>query len=350
MKHKKLIYWLLQFFGWGFYFSITALLHSSQGKLNSEEVLNLFYFFVLGVFISHFYRFLILKQNWLRLKITKVIPRVLIASIVCGIVYSLLHIAFLYFLLHEKEEVLSRTVIDNVINIISLSVIFFFWTVIYFAAYYTVKSRKEEIKNLEWEALSTEIELNNLKAQLNPHFMFNSMNSIRALIDENPAYAKESITKLSLILRNTLLMGRKQLVSFEEELKLVKDYLSLEEMRYEERLAVVYDIQSETLKCMVPPLMVQTLVENAIKHGISKLVEGGVVQLLAVISGDDLVVTVTNSGELNFSIDKNEGFGIKNTEQRLQLLFSDKGAFTISRQENLVIAKITLPKEINEII
>jgi two-component system, LytTR family, sensor kinase len=90
------------------------------------------------------------------------------------------------------------------------------------------KSRVEEIKNLRWEASRNEIELNNLKSQLNPHFMFNSMNSIRALIDENPPRAKEAVTKLSTILRNTLMMGKKREVTLREELDVVRDYLDLE--------------------------------------------------------------------------------------------------------------------------
>src|SRR5690606_14938941 len=98
---------------------------------------------------------------------------------------------------------------------------------------------KEEIKNLKWQAVKNEIELNRLISQLNPHFVFNSMNSIRALIDEDPKLAKQAVTELSNVLRNSLLMGKKTMVAFSEELKMVKDYLSLEKIRFEEKLQII---------------------------------------------------------------------------------------------------------------
>ena len=119
-----------------------------------------------------------------------------------------------------------------------------------------------------------EIELNNLKSQLNPHFIFNALNSIRALVDENPSKSKQAINQLSNILRNSLASDKKGLTKFEDELKIVKDYLGLESIRFEERLKTEFDIHPDSQKFLVPPLMIQTLVENGIKHGISKLTAG----------------------------------------------------------------------------
>ena len=124
-----------------------------------------------------------------------------------------------------------------------------------------------------------EIELNNLKSQLNPHFIFNALNSIRALVDENPSKSKQAINQLSNILRNSLASDKKGLTKFEDEIKIVKDYLGLESIRFEERLKTEFEIHPESQKFLVPPLMIQTLVENGIKHGISKLTPGGVIQL-----------------------------------------------------------------------
>jgi LytS/YehU family sensor histidine kinase len=115
-----------------------------------------------------------------------------------------------------------------------------------------------------------ELELQTIKAHINPHFIFNSLNSIRALVDENPERARKAVTELSNILRSSLQSDKMETVSLQKELSIVKDYLALEYMRFEDRLKIVYDIDEDTLDRPVPPMMLQTLVENAIKHGISK--------------------------------------------------------------------------------
>ena len=114
------------------------------------------------------------------------------------------------------------------------------------------------------EALVKSLELNTIKAHINPHFIFNALNSIRALIDENPQRARNAITELSNILRSSMQTEKMETVPFERELNIVKDYLALENMRFEDRLKVEYDIDEDTLNQPVPPMMLQTLVENAI--------------------------------------------------------------------------------------
>src|SRR5690606_34796559 len=126
--------------------------------------------------------------------------------------------------------------------IINLSGVFIIWSLLYFLFHFINNYKKEEIKNLKWEAARNEIELNKIKSQLNPHFIFNSMNSIRALVDENPDLAKNAITQLSNVLRNSLLMGKKKLIPLGDELKIVDDYLSLEKTRFEERLTIIKKI------------------------------------------------------------------------------------------------------------
>ena len=165
-------------------------------------------------------------------------------------------------------------------------ILFFWWTVFYFAYHYF----NEYNKSLKYEASMIEIELNNLKSQLNPHFIFNALNSIRALVDENPVKSKQAINQLSNILRNSLASDKKGLTNFDEELKIVKDYLGLESIRFEERLKTEFDIHPESQRFLVPPLMIQTLVENGIKHGISKLTKGGVIQLKTDVVNDKLKI------------------------------------------------------------
>jgi LytS/YehU family sensor histidine kinase len=206
-----------------------------------------------------------------------------------------------------------------------------------------MKSRKQQMDTLQLEALVKSLELKTIKAHINPHFIFNALNSIRALIDENPPRARAAITELSNILRSSLSADKGETVSFKEELTIVKDYLALENMRFEDRLQVQYDIGNESLNMQVPPMMLQTLVENAIKHGISKQVQGGIVKITSGIEGGYHQLAVQNTGYLNGGASKN-GFGISSTQDRLSLLYGDKARFEI-RQLNptFVEARVLIP-------
>ncbi len=199
-------------------------------------------------------------------------------------------------------------------------------------------------------SFKNEIELNRLKAQLNPHFIFNSMNTIRALVDENPKKSKENITKLSKILRSTLITEKKKTISLAEELELVKDYLDLEHSRFEERLSIQYQIDSNTRKLSIPPMMLQTLVENSIKHGISKLPEGGIVCIKSNTKDGKLILEISNSGEFKTSptpVTESAGFGLLGTRKRLQLLYGDLAKFSIENINGKVIAKLIIPQNTN---
>ena len=143
-----------------------------------------------------------------------------------------------------------------------------------------------------------ELELKTIKAHINPHFIFNALNSIRALIDEDPARARESVTHLSNILRSSMQAEKLETVPLERELNIVKDYLALEYIRFEDRLKIEYNINNETLAQPVPPMMLQTLVENAIKHGIGKQLNGGVVKVTSDFKNNYHQLIVQNSGHL----------------------------------------------------
>ena len=157
---------------------------------------------------------------------------------------------------------------------------------IYYFYHYIVKSRKQQLDTLKLEALVKELELKTIKSHINPHFIFNALNSIRALIDENPNRARNAITELSNILRSSMQAEKLETVPFEKELNIVKDYLALEHIRFEDRLKIEYQIDEETLDQPVPPMMLQTLVENAIKHGIGKQINGGVVKVISDFKND----------------------------------------------------------------
>ncbi len=217
------------------------------------------------------------------------------------------------------------------------------WFLIYIVYHYLDKNRQDQLDRLKLENTVKELELKTIKSHINPHFIFNSLNSIRALVDENPERARRAITELSNILRSSMHAEKAETVTLQKELDIVEDYLALEHMRFEERLQVEMDIDPDTLTQPVPPMMLQTLVENSIKHGISKLMNGGTVRISADFKGDNLELLVQNTGQLNGSRN-GEGFGIKSTQDRLNLMYQGKASFEIKNLENnMVQSKVTMP-------
>lgn len=163
------------------------------------------------------------------------------------------------------------------------------------------------------------------------------------MVVENPERARKSITELSNILRSSMQVEKVESVTLERELNIVKDYLALENMRFEDRLKIEYDIDEDTLDQQVPPMMLQTLVENAIKHGISKQISGGVVKVISDFKNNYHELTVQNTGKLNGNINK-EGFGLSSTLNRLNILYGDKAKFEIKQlTPQTVEAKVQLP-------
>ncbi len=292
-----------------------------------------------GIAITHIYRFFILKYNVINLKIPTQIGIIIFFSIQKANLFFLLTLG-LFKWLGLIETNLDFVFITT--SIINFSVIFFLWNILYFVFKHFQNYKRSEINSLRYLAASKESELNNLKAQLNPHFMFNSMNSIRALIDEDPVKAKLAVTQLSNILRNTLLMNKTKIILLKDEIELVKEYLSLEKIRYEERLNYELKINAETLNCQIPPFIIQSQVENAIKHGISKLPGNGNIIIEAFKLGSFLKIKISNTGKINTNKPLT-GVGFKNSIQRLELLYGVDGQIFINEVNNLVVVDINIP-------
>lgn len=277
---------------------------------------------VLGVFCTHFIRFLIrifsLKppihgHSWIRLL-------GIVLFVVC--LYSILNsgiveLAHLYDPRHWKLSFLRRILF----NLLNDGPIILVWVAIYFVWHYVNASTKSELDKVRLESMVKELELKTIKAHINPHFIFNALNSIRALVDEDPQRARTAITSLSNILRSSMQAEKVRLVPLERDLNIVKDYLALEHVRFEERLQVVYDIQESCLKQAVPPMMLQTLVENAIKHGISRRLSGGKIKISAFTDAHSLYLKIRNTGTLQFKTKPYGGFGISGVQNQLNLLF-----------------------------
>lgn len=350
LKKREAIYWSAQILGWSTYVLVAAIRGYLLDALNIGLLKFLITTFILGIVISNLYRLFIINRKWELLPLPKLISHVLISNTFMGFSFFLILAGISDLFFAENQKVLVPPYEDIFFLSINWILIFILWSALYFAVKFLRNYRSEEFKNLKLEALRHEVELNNLKSQINPHFMFNSMNSIRALIDEEPDSAKDAVTRLSNLLRSSLLTGKKKYIPLGEELKLVKDYLALEKIRYEERLDSQIDINPELLLCMVPPLMLQTLVENSIKHGISTLPEGGKLIINGKKENGFYELSVYNSGEYKPKLNSTStNVGLQNTKKRLALLYGSKSEFSIKNIEidnkAFVLTKLKLPTQ-----
>ncbi|HET7180372.1 MAG TPA: histidine kinase [Chryseosolibacter sp.] len=341
--NKRRVYWTFQIGGWLLYAAVQIIGSIlALGETSSDRIIFLFFESLLPFLVTHVARVVLKPSKWLNIGVPRLISRVLSMSLLLGLIYYFLRIPLSLLL-----GIYDKNVLFDPISIWGLSsvyaVIFFLWYVLYFTFHYFDQYNK----GLKYEASMVQIELNNLKSQLNPHFIFNALNSIRALVDENPLKSKQAINQLSTILRSSLASDKKGLTKFADELKIVRDYLGLEGIRFEERLKAEFEIDPDSNRFYVPPLMIQTLVENGIKHGISRLTEGGVIQLQTVVDRDRLKIRIRNSGRLvNGERSGMSGIGLKNTVQRLKLIYGDEASFRIvNEKDNFVLTEIIIPQK-----
>jgi signal transduction histidine kinase len=179
-------------------------------------------------------------------------------------------------------------------------------------------SREAEARMMETRIMARDAELKALKAQINPHFLFNSLNSISALTSIDPSRARDMCVLLGDFLRLTLGLGEKTSVRFSEELDLLQKYMAIEKVRFGDRLRMCETIQEDSKICLLPPLLLQPLVENAVKHGIASLPEGGEIRLAAERQNGRLAIVVENSWDPEAPPRRSGGRGLKNVQQRLE--------------------------------
>lgn len=344
MKLKISSYWLCQIGGWLAYcviYTIFYFLIRTQPQPHFFETVLTDAIF--GILVTHTMRYVIKAGNFFDLKPLQQIFAFIIVTLVFAFCYSVILI-----FIEDKvldifgEQFKKYTFLNKVIRSWYLTSLFIFiWNLLYYLFHFIKKSQVEQLDKIRLESLVKELELKTIKSHIHPHFIFNTLNSIRALIDESPENARTAITQLSNILRSSMYAEKVETTTLEKELSIVKDYLALEFIRFEDRLKVEYEIDEDTLDQPIPPMMLQTLVENAIKHGISKQINGGVIRIISTFKNNSYQLLVQNTGQLN--IDTNaQGFGIASTYDRLNLLFDKKAKFELKNIDNMVQASIAI--------
>jgi two-component system LytT family sensor kinase len=342
---KQYAYWLCQLGGWGSYIlALTFAYFTIRTKPSPEFFPSAMVDVIIGVITTHTMRAFIKKTKLVDYDIRRQIIFMVLTTACFAFFYSLV-VTWIDQNLQIESSMMSQYSFWNKVVRISIGffLILLIWNFIYFTYHYVQKTRTEKLDKIRLESLVKELELKTIKSHINPHFIFNALNSIRALVDENPERARTAITELSNILRSSMQAEKLETAPLERELNIVKDYLELEHIRFEDRLKVEYDIDEDTLDQQVPPMMLQTLVENAIKHGISKQVSGGLIKIISDFRNNHHELIVQNTGTIEVA-NNAEGFGIVSTQNRLKLLFGNKADFALKNVNgNMVEAKVVMP-------
>jgi two-component system, LytTR family, sensor histidine kinase AlgZ len=235
-------------------------------------------------------------------------------------------------------------------SLFALAVMFF---LVSSAVHYLViaidQSRAAETHALRLQMLTAQAEFRALRAQITPHFLFNSLNSISALTSADPAGARRMCLLLGDFLRGTLQMGTLDRISLAQELALVDQFLAIEQVRFGDRLRIERDIDPAVLRCAVPPLIIQPLAENALRHGVAQIVEGGVVRIGARLTGGELRVSIDNplDGPLRPRAGR-PGVGLENVRRRLDAMHGRSAALVARAESGRFIAEIRLPPTVLE--
>jgi two-component system sensor histidine kinase AlgZ len=208
--------------------------------------------------------------------------------------------------------------------------------------------RAAERRELESKLMAQEAELRMLRTQIDPHFLFNSLNSISALTTQNPAGAREMTLQLAEFFRHTLGLEAHRKVTLADECKLLMHFLAIEKVRFGARLMVEQSIGEGASACLLPPMILQPLVENAVKHGIGNLPAGGTLRIVARREGSRLRVDIENDVDLDLPAAPGKGIGLANVRQRLAALYGHEASVNWTREQQLFRVTLTLPCETTE--
>ena len=271
----------------------------------------------------------------------------LAAAYVAAIVRSFaLNLAYLKFL---PESFWASSVMDYFSGTLSSAYLMACWVGAYFAFRYYESMQQQREATLRATALAQEAQLKMLRYQLNPHFLFNTLNAISTLIlDQRNATANSAVTRLSEFLRYTLDQDPMKRVTVEQEIEALNLYLEIEKLRFGDRLALSYRIDSQTMPALIPSLLLQPLIENAIKYAVAPREQGGTICIDGDLLGDKIRLSVGDNGPGIVDgqrLEPGRGVGIRNTRERLQVLYGDRACVELIDQQPGLKVQLTLPAE-----
>ena len=343
MRTRNAHYWVCQVAGWGVYSFGAGL---STGVIANgwrrSVVIGYLLLFLYSIGLTHLLRSVIHRRNWTSLSLPSALMRQVPASILIAAVQSTLVVCVYTAIEGNLGEWSQASSIAYMF--IGLSVVDTIWTILYLAITTFRHSREVQRREMRMKLALSNAELRALEAQVNPHFLFNCLSSIRGMISEDPTQAQDMITRLANILRYNLQKDRNHTVPLASELEVVSDYLALESIRFESRLWVQLEIDHAVRQTAVPPMLLQTLVENAIKHGVEEFPSGAELFIRATLDGDGLRIEVENTGNLRAPRLGSTQIGLTNARERLRVLYGERASLQLQqRSAGRVTATILMP-------
>jgi hypothetical protein len=328
---RRRAYWACQLGGWGLVSTLSFFLALAQGMPQRRATVEMTLVAALGIGLTHLFRRFIRAHDWQARSAGALIPRVLAAALLLATAMVLLLLPVERFGYHDPQPQLALLILSAILR---WALIYIIWSIFYFDIQMRLQRQATELQQLRLGEALRAAELRALKSQLNPHFLFNSLNSVRALIADDPTGAQAAVTQLARMLRYSL-SAQEELVSLERELEIVEDYLALETLRLGDRLTISRSIGAGAGHARIPVMLLQTLVENAIKHGIAPLPAGGTLVLSATLDEGALTIVVEHPCPTHEpeepekparpdSGDDDTGIGLANAARRLTLLFGDR--------------------------
>ena len=357
-RAKGRFYVLGQTGGWGFFLLTQVLFLRFFGRQDAsrsslEDAASITMVVASGLLLTHFARHWMDRWGWKEMSWRAILPRIFLMSLVLSFLWSAYGYGYTYGVLREPWPSKFHPAALFSISFVNGSVMMLGWLCIYFFYHVFERLQRLQIEQLRLVASAKEAELRALKSQVNPHFLFNSLNSLRALIDEDAPRARESVTRLANMLRYSLQSGQLETVALDDELRIVEDYLALEQIRHEDRLRVRWEIDeaARSRGVPVPPMLLQTLVENAVKYGISPRRDGGEVVIAARLEGAALHLRVSNPGDLSAPTStaaakagSSTGVGLRNAAERLKLLYGERAQLSLlAEPAGCVTASVFIP-------
>ncbi len=348
MKFKLSPYWICQLSGWGLAtaYWVYWMIYNQHPSLLEGALITILTL-VSSIGLTHSYYVLAKRKGWHLLSIRALFPIAIIAIVVLALLFTVINIIINYWGSNSCYQcsfwdAVAEARLRIFITGVRLMAI---WVLAFHLYHYAQRGAKAETEKAILENKAYEAQMEKLKAQLNPHFLFNALNSVKAMIALDPAKARRAVVLLSDILRSSLHASKRSFILLEEELQQVKDYVEIEKMRFEERLVIELVIAPESLPAKVLPWCLQLLVENAIKHGINQRKVGGRLRIEAYCVAKELYLQVTNDGQLKKEEDS-QGLGLQNLKERLALHYGKTAHFEIKNlATEQVKATIKMPLE-----
>ncbi len=344
MRHRReIFFWKIHLTWWTIFIIYTTL---PTYKLPEGNVITIFFFFVFHfismVSITYLYRLIYTK-----ISASIKYEEYLFTAPIVGIFVT----GGIFFLINSHGFIYNYRNWENVHFTLEMRLDYLLeciWDVNPWFLGFHLFRYAQTLKKREMELLKSlhDSELDRLRKQLNPHFLFNALNGIRALVLINPSQSREAIGQLSDLLRLSLNTKINENITLSEECSILENYLAIEKIRFEDRLTIEIDISNDLKNYKVLPFCLQILAENAIKHGIGIQKKGGVIKVSGERNNYELILKVMNIGSLHRNprfLDKSTGVGLSNLEKRLRLNFDEKAKFAIFEKDNWVIATVVLP-------